>query len=160
MGMGLKLHGLLSEELVVTALEARDREGILREMAAVLKAKGRVAKDKELAEKLAQRERLGSTAIGRGIAIPHCKVSWVKDPLVLLAVSPKGAPFDAADGKPAHLFFLVVTPPQDPTLNLQILAAVARLAGRSRGLLKRILAAETASEILEIVREEEEKIAA
>jgi PTS system nitrogen regulatory IIA component len=158
--MALKLHVLLSEELILPTLEAREREGILKEMAAVLKAKGRVAKDRELAERLAQRERLGSTAIGRGIAIPHCKGSWVKEPLVLLAVSRTGAPFDAADGKPAYLFFLVVTPPEDPALNLQILAAVARLARRSRSLLKRILTVETALEILEIVREEEEKLAA
>lgn len=158
--MGLQLHALLAEELIVPDLEARDREGVLKEMAAVLSSKGRVPKGKELAEKLAQREKMGSTAIGRGIAIPHCKGSWVRDPLVLLAVSKTGAAFNAADGKPAHLFFLVVTPSEDPTLNLQILAAVARLARRGRGLLRRILAAATASEILEIVREEEEKSAA
>jgi mannitol/fructose-specific phosphotransferase system IIA component (Ntr-type) len=158
--MGLKLQGLLSEELIVPALRARERESILIEMASILKARGRIAKDKELAERLAQRERLGSTAIGRGIAIPHCKGSWVKDPLVLLAVSRAGAPFDAADGKPAHLFFLVVTPAENPAHNLEILAAVARLARRARNLLKRILTAETAAEILEIVRDEEDKAAA
>ena len=158
--MGLRLHALLAEDLIVPELAARDREGILREMASVLKTRKRIAADAELAEKLAAREKLGSTAIGRGIAIPHCKLGGVGGPLVLLAVSRAGAAFDAADGKPAHLFFLVVTPPEDPALSLQILAAVARLARRARSLLRRILAAARASDILEIVREEEEKSAA
>ena len=158
--MDLRLHALLAEDLVVPDLAARDREGILREMAAVLKSRGRIVEEAALAEKLAAREKLGSTAIGRGIAIPHCKASGVREPIVLLAVSRTGAAFDAADGKPAHLFFLIVTPPEDPALNLQILAAVARLARRARSLLRRILAAARAPEILEIVREEEEKSAA
>jgi PTS system nitrogen regulatory IIA component len=158
--MAFRLHALLAEDLVVPDLAARDRDGILREMAAVLKARGRVAEDGELAARLSDREKLGSTAIGRGIAIPHCKAPGVPGPLVLLAVSRKGAAFDAADGKPAHLFFMVVTPPEDPALNLQILAAVARLARRAKSLLRRILSAARAPEILEIVREEEERSAA
>ncbi|MBN2205785.1 MAG: PTS sugar transporter subunit IIA [Candidatus Aminicenantes bacterium] len=158
--MGSRLHPLLAADLVVPDLAAGDRNGILREMAAVLKARGRIADDGELAARLAARENMGSTAIGRGIAIPHCKANGLGRPLVLLAVSRKGASFDAADGKPVHLFFLVVTPPEDPALSLQILAAIARLSRRSRGLQRKILAAAGASDILEIVREEEDKSAA
>lgn len=158
--MNVRLHPLLAEDLVVPNLAARDRDGILSEMTAVLKARGRIAEDRELAARLAARERMGSTAIGRGVAIPHCKASGLRRPVVLLAVSRKGAAFDAADGKPAHLFFLVVTPPEDPALSLQILASVARLARRSRSLQRRILAAAGPSEILEVVRDEEDKGAA
>ncbi|MFQ6037753.1 MAG: PTS sugar transporter subunit IIA, partial [Candidatus Aminicenantales bacterium] len=118
----------------------------------------RIGKEKYLCEKLIQREKLGSTAIGEGVAIPHCKMKGVKEPIVMLAVSKKGVHFESLDGKPSHVFFLVVSSPENPSLNLQILAAIAHLVRKANSLLKKILEAKTIPEILDIIREEEEKI--
>lgn len=145
------------QDMVILDLEQESREGVLREMVNYLKKKNRITKDKELYEKLVQREKLGSTAIGDGTAIPHCKMKEVKNPIVMLAISRKGVDFFSLDGKPTHLFFLVVSSPENPSLNLQILAAIAHLVRKSTSLLKRVLEAGSMSEILDIIREEEEK---
>ena len=123
-----------------------------------LKKKKIVSKEKELYEKLLQREELGSTAIGEGVAIPHCKMKGVKNPIILLAISKKSVDFQSLDGKPSNIFFLVVSSPENPSLNLQILAAIASLVRKSGSLLKKILNAANISAILEIIREEEEKL--
>lgn len=127
-------------------------------MVGFLKKRNLIAKEKELYDKLIQREKLGSTAIGEGVAIPHCKMKGVKDPVVMLAVSKEGVNFLSLDGKPSHLFFLVVSSPDNPSLNLQILASIAHLVRKANSLLKKVLDAVTIPEILDVIREEEEKI--
>jgi len=154
----MKIHNLLIQDMVMPELEFQDSEGVLREMVSFLKSKNKIAKEKELYEKLSQREKLGSTAIGGGVAIPHCKLKEAKNPVVMLAISKKGVDFHSLDGKPSHIFFLVVSSPDNPSLNLQILAAIAHLVRKSNDLLKKILEAENISVIMDIVREEEEKI--
>ncbi len=154
----MKLHNLLIRDMIIEELDSQDREGALREMVSFLKKKKKVSKEKELYEKLLQREELGSTAIGEGVAIPHCKIKGVKSPIILLAISKKSVDFQSLDGKPSNIFFLVVSSPENPSLNLQILAAIASLVRKSGSLLKKILNAANISAILEIIREEEEKL--
>ncbi len=154
----MKLYNLLMQDMVIAELESQDREGVLKEMVVFLKKKNKIAKNKELFEKLLQREKLGSTAIGEGFAIPHCKMKGVKKPVVMLAVSKKSVDFHSLDGKPSHVFFLVVSSPDNPSLNLQILAAIAHLVRKSSSLEKKILRAESISSLLDVMRKEEEKL--
>jgi PTS system nitrogen regulatory IIA component len=146
------------QDMVMLELESENMEDVLHEMVGFLKKRNMIAKEKELYERLIQRERLGSTAIGDGVAIPHCKVKGVRDPILMLAVSKKGVNFYSVDGKPTYVFFLVVSSPDNPSLNLQILAAIAHLVRKANSLLKKILEASNITEILDIIREEEEKI--
>ena len=154
----MRIHNLLTEEMIIPELISKERDSVLEEMVRFLKEKERIVKDKELYEKLIQRERLGSTAIGDGIAIPHCKIKEVKTPLVALAVSRKGVHFESIDGKPTHIFFLVVSSPDNPSLNLQILAAIAHLVRKAASLPKKILGAKSSRRIMDVIREEEEKL--
>lgn len=154
----MKLYNLLMQDMVITELESHDREGVLKEMVVFLKKKNKIAKDKELFEKLLQREKLGSTAIGEGVAIPHCKMKGIKNPIVMLAVSKKGVDYQSLDGKPTYVFFLVVSSPDNPSLNLQILAAIAHLVRKSSSLEKKILRAESISSLLDVIRKEEEEL--
>jgi PTS system nitrogen regulatory IIA component len=153
----VKIHALLSEDMVIPEILSQERDSVLEEMVRYLKSKDKVRKDKELYEKLIQREKLGSTAIGKGIAIPHCKLKEAESPLLALAVSQKGVRFEALDGKPTHLFFLVVSSPDNPGQSLQILASLAHLIRKAGSLPKRIMAAKNPRKILEIIREEEER---
>ena len=154
----MKLHNLLMQDMIIAELESQDRESVLREMVIFLKKRNKITKKKELYEKLIQREKLGSTAIGEGVAIPHCKVKGVKDPVLMLAISKKSVDFHSLDGKPTYIFFLVVSSPDNPSLNLQILAAIAHLVRKSHSLIKKILEAKNVSAILDVIREEEEKL--
>ena len=154
----MKIQNLLIQDMILLGLESGERDEVLKEMVSFLKKRNRITKEKDLYEKLIQREDLGSTAIGEGVAIPHCKMKGIKDPVVMLAVSTKGVQFHSLDGKPSHLFFLVASSPDNPSLNLQILAAIAHLVRKADSLLKNILGAKNISDILEIIKEEEEKI--
>jgi len=154
----VKIHTLLTEDMIIPDLVSQERDAVLEEIVNFLKAKEVIAEEKELFEKLIQREKLGSTAIGEGIAIPHCKLKEVKNPLVALAVSKKGVRFESIDGKPTHIFFLVISHPDNPSLNLQILAAIAHLVRKSASLQKKILGAKSTRKVIEIIREEEDKL--
>jgi PTS system nitrogen regulatory IIA component len=151
------IHRLLDESLIIPDLRSADREGALREMVRFLCVRDRRYSGKDLFEKLLARERLGSTAVGDGYAIPHCKIKGLDDPVVLLAVSRKGVAFEAIDKKPVHAFFLVVTPDENPSLNLEILAAAALLIRRSGSLLKKMRKAASGGELLALVRDAEAK---
>jgi len=154
----LKISNLLMQDMVLLELQSESMEDVLKEIVGFLKKKNKVTKEKDLYEKLIQREKLGSTAIGDGVAIPHCKMKGVKEPILFLAVSKKGVNFYSADNRPSYVFFLVVSSPDNPSLNLQILAAIAHLVRKANSLLKKILKAKNISEILDIIQEEEEKI--
>lgn len=156
--MKLRINNLLMQDMVIPDLESKERDEVLKEMVNFLKKKNKISKEKDLYEKLIQREKLGSTAIGDGVAIPHCKIKGVKNPILMLAVSKKGVSFHSLDGKPSHLFFLVVSSPENPSLNLQILAAIAHLVRTADTLLKKILKAANIVSILGVICEEEEKI--
>jgi mannitol/fructose-specific phosphotransferase system IIA component (Ntr-type) len=153
----VKIYSLLNEGLIIPELVSQEREAVLKEMVGCLKAADKITHDKDLFDKLIQREKLGSTAIGDGIAIPHCKLKEVERPLLALAVSKRGVHFEALDGKPTHIFFLVVSSPDNPGQSLQILAAVAYLVRKAGSLQKKIMGAKNPAKILEIIREEEEK---
>jgi PTS system nitrogen regulatory IIA component len=154
----VKVANLLVQEMVLPDLESRDRDGALREMVGFLKKKNRIGREKDLYEKLCQREELGSTAIGDGVAIPHCKIKSVKNPLIMLAVSRDGVDFHAEDGTPSHIFFVVISSPENPSLNLQILAAVAHLVRKADTLFDRLMECRDSAALVNIIREEENRI--
>ncbi len=151
----MKLHSLLDEDLVLPRLQARDRDGILREMSAALEAHHKAVFGGGLLGKLQQREELGTTAIGHGVAIPHCRTKGLKSPALLLGLSKEGVQFEALDGKLSHVFFLLVSPEDNPGAGLRLLAAIAGLTRGSRTLASKLLKAATAADVLKTLREEE-----
>ncbi len=154
----MRVYNLLAPEMVILELESVTRDDVIKEMVGFLKKKSKVSKEKELNEKLLQREELGSTAIGDGVAIPHCKMKGIKNPIVMLSISRKGVDFHSLDGEPSHLFFLVVSSPDNPSVNLQILAAIAQLVRKAERVKERIIEAENISAVLEVIRDEEDKL--
>jgi len=156
-GKIVKLHSLLDEDLVLFRLEARDRDGILREMSAALEARHKAVLGGGLLDKLLRREGLGTTAIGHGVAIPHCRTKALKSPVLLLGLSKEGVHFEAVDGKLSHVFFLLVSPEDNPGAGLRLLAAIAALTRKCRMLASKLLKAATAAAVLKTLRAEEEK---
>jgi len=144
--------------MVILELESVTRDEVINEMVGFLKKRNKIGKERELTEKLLQREDLGSTAIGDGVAIPHCKMKGLKNPLVMLSISRKGVDFQSLDGEPSHLFFLVVSCPDNPSVNLQILAAIAQLVRKAEGVKERIMEAGNVQDVLEVIRNEEDKL--
>ncbi|MBF0104449.1 MAG: PTS sugar transporter subunit IIA [Deltaproteobacteria bacterium] len=123
----MKLSDILPRNAVMGDLESRDKKGVLAEFAeqAVVFAP-HLDKDKIL-EILTNREQLGSTAVGHGVAIPHGKVSGLDNIIAMFGRSIKGLDFQSHDEKPTHLFFVLLAPETAIGNHLQALARLSRL---------------------------------
>lgn len=128
-------------------LGARDAVEALRALADAAARAIPGASAEELARCLADREILGSTAIGDGVALPHCRAHAAVRPLVLLGRSTDGVAFGAADGRPVRLFVATVTPAGSPAVHLRVLAELSRRL-RDRAVVSSLLAAADAPEML------------
>jgi mannitol/fructose-specific phosphotransferase system IIA component (Ntr-type) len=117
-----ELAEFFQESLCIFDLKSTDKRGVLAEMVDCISAEYHL-KDKDLIlEMLMNRESLGSTAIGKGVAFPHGRSIALQELTLLFARSEQGVEFDALDKKPTHLFFLIIAPPQDKeNLYLQVL---------------------------------------
>lgn len=152
----MRLWTIISEKDVVT-LDKDKLEEVLRELVTHLSKSNRRVKAQELLARLLDREKLGSTAIGHGIAIPHCKLEGLKEPVLVLGLSKRGIDKWSTDGKPVQAVFLVVTSPEDPNVNLRTLAVIAQLARKSRDLAARLVKAPDVAAVMGLIKMEEER---
>lgn len=125
------LSDVLQEENVLADLSAKDKRGIIEEMADALARSHKSIDRTALVQVLLEREKLGSTGIGEGVAIPHGKLAGLERPVIAFGRSRKGVNFEAIDEQPADLFFLLVAPENASGVHLQLLAKIARLLGSS-----------------------------
>lgn len=152
----MKVTDFLSEETVLPDLQGATKPQVLRELAAALIAlHNDIALEKLLAV-LAERERLGSTAIGDGIAIPHGKLGGVSRIRGAFGRHRSGVDFESLDGNPTHLFFLLVAPEESTNLHLKALARVSRLL-KNEALRARLLEAPDAAAIFRLIKQEDSK---
>jgi len=103
---------------------------------------------------LRERERLGSTGIGEGVAIPHGKLKDIDQLILSFGRSKAGVDFDSMDGKPAHLFFLLLAPEDSISIHLKTLARISKLL-KDQDVREQLLTAATAADIYQIIQEKE-----
>ncbi len=114
-------------ELFVSEIQSRKKSSVLDELVDVLHRAGVTPYPEAVRQALHQREALGSTGIGKGIAVPHARSTMVSERAIVVARSKRGVEFDSQDGNPVHLCFLIVAPPvEKDELYLQLLARVVR----------------------------------
>ncbi len=118
----MRLSDFLDSKVITTNLKAVDKRSALREMVGILKSAGRIRDPDALLKALLQREAMGTTGIGRGVAFPHVRIDGLKEPVALLAISQRGVDFNAKDEEPVYVFFLFITPLEETSLHLQILS--------------------------------------
>jgi nitrogen PTS system EIIA component len=124
----MELREFFSEDAVKLNLEGATKDDILRELIALLKLDDK--SDGMLFKMLKRRENLGSTGIGRGIAIPHCRSLVVNKLRVAFGRKPEGIDFKAIDEKPVYFFFLIVAPPLE--VSNQYLPVLGKIAQFSK----------------------------
>jgi PTS system nitrogen regulatory IIA component len=151
----MKISDVLHKESILPVITSVDKKGVLEELSAPVARIAGIAPD-ELVRILLERERLGSTGIGGGIGIPHGKLKSI-DKLVLgFGLSRRGVSFDSIDGKPTHIFFLLVTPESSTGLHLKLLARISRVL-KNEPFKAKLMAAEGVNEIYAIITEEDEE---
>lgn len=151
----MKLVDILAPESILLDLKAQGKREALEEMCRFLADAKKLSDPETLVKTLLDREALGSTGIGQGVAIPHGKSAAVPGQAAALAVSKKGVSFDALDGEPVHILFLLVAPPDAAGLHLKALAKISRLL-KDKFFRQALRDAASAQEILKIIREEDD----
>jgi mannitol/fructose-specific phosphotransferase system IIA component (Ntr-type) len=118
----------VAREAIVPDLKATTKEGVIREMVESLRAAGHLkgGETEDVVKAVLKREQLGSTGIGRAVAIPHTKHACVDRLIGTVALSRAGVPFDSLDGEPVHVFVLLVSPQDRPGDHLRALENVSR----------------------------------
>lgn len=152
----MKLTEILQPEQVIAELQGRAKRAVMEELCRPLLAAHTGLSPSDLMEVLVERERLGSTGIGDGIAIPHGKLPGISDLLLTFGRSVQGVDFDSLDGKPAHLFFLVVAPEHSAGMHLKALARISRLL-KSNHVRQDLMQAGDARDIFEIIEAQDEE---
>ncbi|MCL2102812.1 MAG: PTS sugar transporter subunit IIA [Syntrophorhabdaceae bacterium] len=152
----MRILDLIPAAGVIDALGSETKDGVLQELSeAICRALPGMSPD-HLLSVLMERESLGSTGIGGGIAIPHGKMPGIDRLIVVFGRSLDGVQFASLDGRPAHFFFLVVAPEDNSAgTHLKVLARISRLAKNER-FRHRLVEAEGAEEIRRVFAEEDE----
>lgn len=147
----MKIHLLIKADHVHTDLEARELVQALEVVADLISPDLGVAADVVVHE-LLQREKLGSTSVGDGFAIPHCKITDVKDIAVYLARFVEPVDFGASDEQGVSFFFVVLSPPDQPAAHLQVLSQIARILKRTE-LRSQLLVAPTVHDVMSALQQ-------
>lgn len=151
-----KITDFLSPQAIKIGLKAATKPEALQELVDVLAGVKDIGDRKEILKALMERESLGSTGIGQGIAIPHGKTDRVKELVAVLGVSRKGVNFDALDGEAVYIFFLLVAPKDTAGPHLKALARISRLL-RDSYFCELIKRCQTPEELHQLIKNEEEK---
>ena len=151
----MKILEVLDKEAILVDLKSDDKKGVLEEL---VTPAARIAgvNHEEVMRVLLDREQLGSTGIGGGIGIPHGKLKGLKSLVLGFGLSRKGVDFESIDGKPTHIFFLLVTPENSTGLHLKLLARISRIL-KNDLFKERLMQATDSVEILSIIKEEDDR---
>lgn len=152
----MKITDFLNIHSVIPALTSRDKTAAIEEMAGLLAACHPELDRQKVLDVLLERERISTTAIGEGVAIPHGKLAGVEQVLGVFARCPEGVDFESLDGAPTHLFFALIAPQNAAADHLKALARISRLL-KDEGFRRRLMAAQTQQELYTIIAEEDEK---
>jgi nitrogen PTS system EIIA component len=152
--VSIRIIGFLQPEDIIPELTSMVKDEVLAELAAKVVERHPAINREELLKVLLERERLGSTGIGDGVAIPHGKVMNAEELVLAFGRSLKGVDFNSLDGRPAQLFFLLVAPDEAVGLHLKMLARISRLL-KDRLTRRKLLDAPDAAAIYTIIREQD-----
>ncbi|MBU0682663.1 MAG: PTS sugar transporter subunit IIA [Candidatus Omnitrophota bacterium] len=154
----MNIVDLLSKDAIAVNLESQEKSKVLSELVDLLVGSGDIKKvvKNEILKRLQEREMLGSTGIGKNVAIPHAKCPKIKKMIAAFGISKNGLDFKSLDGEPTHIFFLLIAPGETPGPHLKALAKISRLLD-DKFIRDRLLAVKNSQDVLKIIKEEERK---
>ena len=152
----MKLSDVLTAERIIINLNGKDKYDALEKIVKVAKNSDKVTDENDLLKKVIEREKIKSTGIGGGIGIPHAQTSGVTDIIACLGVTEQGIEFNAIDGKPVHLVFLIATKERTNSTYLGLLSRIARLF-IDEPFKQRVIKSVSPSEIMNLITEKEKE---
>lgn len=152
----MKITDFLTPDRVIADLTEKEKSAVLKEMAGQLAGSESGLDATQILKVLQDREKISTTAIGEGVAIPHGKLPNVQQVSALFARSLQGVDFASLDGEPTYLFFTLIAPQDAAADHLKALARISRLL-KDPDLRRRLLAAATNQELYNIIAVEDQK---
>lgn len=152
----MKITDFLSVHTIIPGLVGRDKNAVLQELAAQLVAHHNSLDEKQVLKVFLEREKISTTAIGEGVAIPHGKLPGVQGVMGVFARSQDGVDFASLDGELTHLFFALVAPEGAAADHLKALARISRLL-KDAAFRHRLIKGGTREELFAIIAEEDDK---
>lgn len=153
----MTIEEALEESCVIADLKGVTKEDALKELVSALKKANLIKNEQEVVNVIFEREKLGSTGIGDGVAIPHGKLKGIQKIICVFGRSLQGVEFDSIDQKPAHIFFLLLAPENSASLHLKMLSRISKLL-RDPSFRKRLMEFGDAHDIYRSVIEEDRRI--
>ncbi|HUO58691.1 MAG TPA: PTS sugar transporter subunit IIA [bacterium] len=150
----MQILDFLTVDAIKMSLESKTKKDVIKELVDQLVKSGKVKDKKKMVQTLMDREDLGSTGIGQGIAIPHGKSDTVSDLSAAFGLSADGISFDSLDGEPVNIFFLLVAPEGAAGAHLKALARISSLL-KDKYFRKSLVSAKTPEDVIKIIQEEE-----
>jgi PTS system nitrogen regulatory IIA component len=151
----MKISDFLSKDLIIADLRETEKYKVLEELVEFVAQKIAGIDAGELLKVLLDREQMGSTGIGDGIAIPHGKLKDLKQIIAVFGKSSRGVAFDAMDGRPVYLLFLLIAPENSAGVHLKALARLSRLLKRN-GFRQKLMNLSDAEQLYQVIIEEDE----
>ena len=148
----MALIDLIQENVVKVPLLSTTKSDIIRELVDVLSAAGKVKDANAACEAVLNREAKGSTGLGEGVAVPHGKTLAVEGLTIAVGIAPNGVDFNALDGKPSQLFFLILAPPDQSGPHIEALSEIARLC-RSKAFCRALSGSRNATEAVALFQD-------
>ena len=157
----MKFSDFITTEAIKAEVKARSKTEVIEELVDALLAAGQIDADQrdDIIASIIKREELGSTGIGRGVAVPHTKHPSVSKLVGTVGVSEEGVDFDSLDGEPVHVLFLLISPPDQPRKHLRAWETIAKRL-RSDDFCKFLRQSSSPSEVMDLLREVEDAPAA
>ncbi|OPY72118.1 MAG: PTS system fructose-specific EIIABC component [Syntrophorhabdus sp. PtaU1.Bin050] len=153
----MTIEEALQESCVIDDLKGKTKEDVLVELVGALKSAGLIENEREVVNVILEREKLGSTGIGDGVAIPHGKLKGLRKIICVFGRSIDGVDFDAIDSRPVHIFFLLLAPENSASLHLKMLSRISKLL-RDPSFRKKLLELGDNHDLYRSVVEEDRKI--
>ncbi len=148
----MMLSDVLTEDNIIIDLKAREKAGLLDEMALGVASKVFGLDKGRLLQAVLDREKLGTTGIGHGVAIPHGKIKGLAEIKVFFGRSLSGVDFNSMDGMPVYLFFMIIAPQSAAAAHLKMLACISQML-KNQECRTRLMHAENPSEVHRIIAE-------
>jgi len=153
----MRLSEIFKPQLIISHLKAQDKKGVLEEFSQIITEQNPSLNKSSLLQVLLEREKLGSTGIGDGIALPHGKLAELSNLLISFGRSINGLDFDSIDEEPAYLFFLLLAPENSAGMHLTALAKISRML-KDGNFRKQLMVAKSREEIYKVIMDMDEEL--
>jgi fructose-specific phosphotransferase system IIA component len=143
----------ITTDIVKVPLTSEGKTDVIEELVDILVDAGKISNREKVVDAVLEREAKGSTGLERGIAVPHTKTDAVKELTISIGISPRGIEFEAFDGKPSHVFFLILASPDQSGPHIEALSEIAKLS-KSQAVIKSLINAGSPQDVVELFRDD------